>query len=357
MIVNLCRPSISNRQFINRSLLSLKATSFIFLLSSSSAVVRGAAAGAGFFSSTSIINNNKSNKIQQRMSFSNISSNTSSTSSSSTAKYSTFEVAQFPCLDDNYGYLIHDPSTGDTAAIDTPDAKAYQKELTKRGWKLSHIFNTHHHWDHTGGNLELKSQSQDSKQDSKQQVKIYGPKSEADKIPGIDVQLQANDSIPFGTTHAKIIDVGGHTLGHIAYHFGDNENHALFCGDALFALGCGRMFEGTAPQFWNTLERLRDLPKHTDVFCGHEYTASNAKFAMSVEPGNQLLVEYNEEVIEKRQRGEPTVPTTIGREVMTNPFLRGDVSAEIRRNVGATDGDGFDVVFGKIRKAKDTFRG
>lgn len=258
---------------------------------------------------------------------------------------STLEVSQFPCLDDNYGFLIHDPETGDTAAIDTPDAKAYQDELTKRGWKLSHIFCTHHHWDHTGANLDLKTQG----------VTIYGAESEASKIPGIDVQLKPDDTITFGNTRTKIIDVGGHTRGHIAYHF--SQDKALFCGDALFALGCGKMFEGTPPQFWNSLQRLRQLPDDTVVYCAHEYTASNAKFAISFEPGNELLIRRNQEIIEKRLRSEPTVPTTIGIEKQTNPFFRGDVSAEIRNNVGATDDDGLDVVFGKIRKAKDTFRG
>jgi hydroxyacylglutathione hydrolase len=265
----------------------------------------------------------------------------------STAKYSTFEVAQFPCLGDNYGYLIHDPDTGDTAAVDTPDAKTYQNELDKRGWKLSHIFCTHHHSDHTGGNLELKKDGV--------KVQVYGAEWDARRIPGIDVALKPDENVKFGKTEAKIIDVGGHTNGHIAYHF--ESDGTVFVGDALFPLGCGRMFEGTPSQFWASLQRLRSLPDETIVYCAHEYTSSNAKFAMSVEPGNEDLVARNDEIAAKRQRGEPTVPSLIGEEKKTNPFFRGDVSAEIRKNVGATESDSYDVVFGKIRTAKDNFRG
>jgi glyoxylase-like metal-dependent hydrolase (beta-lactamase superfamily II) len=164
----------------------------------------------------------------------------------------SFTVAQIPCLSDNYGYLIHHDATGHTAAIDTPDARPYQDELKRRGWKLTHIFNTHHHWDHTGGNMELKTEG----------VTIYGPASE--KIPGMDVALTGGDEVEFGSTKAKIMDVGGHTKGHIAYYFPDDAK--VFVGDSLFALGCGRMFEGTASQFWTSLKGLRELPDETEVY-------------------------------------------------------------------------------------------
>lgn len=266
---------------------------------------------------------------------------------STTAKYSTnLEVVQFQCLDDNYGYLIHDSETGDTAAIDTPDADAYQKKLDERGWKLSHIFCTHHHWDHTGGNLELKK---------KGGVKVYGAESDKERIPGIDVALKPEETLAFGKTNCQIIDVGGHTTGHIAYHF-DDEN-VVFVGDALFSLGCGKMFEGTPSMYWSSLKRLRDLSDDTAVYCAHEYTMSNAKFAVSVEPGNASLQKRYEEIVEKRKKGEPTVPSLMGEEKETNPFLRGDISAEIRKNVGAENDDDSSVIFGKIRKAKDNFRG
>ena len=164
----------------------------------------------------------------------------------------SFVVAQIPCLNDNYGYLIHDEATGQTAAIDTPEAGPYKEELKKRGWKLTHIFNTHHHWDHTGGNMDLKSDG----------VQIYGPATE--KIPGRDVSLRGGDEIEFGSTKAKIMDVGGHTRGHIAYYFPNDG--MVFVGDSLFALGCGKMFEGTPEQFWTSLKGLRELPDETEVF-------------------------------------------------------------------------------------------
>jgi hypothetical protein len=166
----------------------------------------------------------------------------------------TLEVAQFPCLNDNYGFLIHDRATGQTAAVDTPESSPYEKELQKRGWTLTHIFNTHHHWDHVGGNKELK----------KEGVKVYGPAKEKPKIPGIDVALQDGDELEFGSSKVRIIEVGGHTLGHIAYYFPDEAK--VFAGDSIFALGCGKMFEGTPSQFWTSLQKLRELPDDTLVY-------------------------------------------------------------------------------------------
>lgn len=256
-------------------------------------------------------------------------------------------VHQFPCLDDNYGYLVHDRNTGETAAIDTPCAHTYGKELEKLGWGLTHIFNTHHHFDHVGGNMELKEKYPN--------CKVYGPMSEGPNVPGMDIGVIGEDTINFGNCVGSIIDVGGHTKGHIAYYF-DSENK-VFCGDALFTLGCGKMFEGTAEQFWSSLKRLRSLPDETEVFCAHEYTMGNAKFAKSVEPGNKELLERIKVFEELRSKGEPTVPCMLGDEKRTNPFLRGDVSDEIRSNVGAEEGDDDSTVFGKIRRAKDTFRG
>lgn len=256
----------------------------------------------------------------------------------------SLEIAQFPCLDDNYGYLIHDPETGQTAAVDTPCAASYKRELSKRGWTLTHILNTHHHYDHVGGNMDLKTDG----------VQVYGPAADGD-IPGLDVALKGNDTISFGKADAEIIDVGGHTLGHIAYHF--PEEKTTFVGDSLFPLGCGRMFEGTPQQFWSTLQRLRNLPDETAIYSAHEYTESNARFAMSVEPGNPDLVRRVEEIKAKRARGEPTVPSLMGDEKLTNPFLRGDISPEIQQNVGAGESDDGATVFHKIRLGKDNFRG
>jgi len=253
-------------------------------------------------------------------------------------------VSQFPCLSDNYGYLVHDPATGETAAVDTPCGKSYKEELDRRGWKLTHVLNTHHHWDHTGGNLELKEDG----------VKIYGPKNEAGKIPGIDVAVAEGDSVKFGGRDIVIMDGGGHTKGHIVYYI-PGESPTLFSGDCLFSLGCGKMFEGNPEQFWGALEKLRDLPDETILYCAHEYTQSNGKFAMSVEPGNEDLQKRVEIVRQKRLKNEPTVPTLLGEEKKANPFLRVDFSEEIRNRVGATANDTPAIAFGKLRKAKDRF--
>jgi len=255
---------------------------------------------------------------------------------------SVFTIAQFPCLSTNYGFLLHDPTTGETAAIDTPEAGPYKEELKTRGWNLTHIFNTHHHHDHTGGNLELK----------KDGVVIYGPVKEKHKIPGIDVVVDEGDTVSFGNFKASVIDVGGHTKGHIAYYF--EEQSIIFVGDSLFSLGCGRMFEGTPAQFWKSLEKLRNLPDDTIIYCAHEYTESNAKFALSVDPHNNDLLAQTEVVKAKRSRGESTIPMLLREEKKANPFLRVDFSEEIRKNIGAVEDTALDA-FAKLRKAKDNF--
>jgi hydroxyacylglutathione hydrolase len=257
--------------------------------------------------------------------------------------------SQFPCLNDNYGYLLHDPTTGATAAIDTPFSPDYKRELETRNWELTDILNTHHHHDHTGGNLQLK----EVEDNNVVKVKVTGPQAEASRIPGIDHGVQHGDKVSVGNLVGEVIDVGGHTNGHIAYYFPSQK--LLFCGDALFALGCGRMFEGTPDQFWNSLQRLRNLPDDTIVYCAHEYTQSNAKFALSVEPSNPHLQSQAAAVNDKRSRNEPTVPTLLGDEKKANPFLRIDISDEIRRNVGVTPDDTPAQAFGKLRKAKDRF--
>ena len=257
---------------------------------------------------------------------------------------SMLQVAQFPCLSDNYGYLIHDPETKTTAAVDTPEGKPIEDELAKQGWKLTHILNTHHHYDHTGANLQL-SKGRD--------LAICGP--EAEKIPGRTIAVKGGDEFNFGSQKVIVIDVGGHTLGHIAYYFPDSKK--VFVGDALFTLGCGRMFEGTPEQFWASLCRLRDLPDDTEVYCAHEYTEANARFALSVEPGNEALQNKVKRIKDFRAMGLPTVPTTIKEEKECNPFLRCDVSEEIRKNVGVQPGDSEPEAFAKVRKAKDNFRG
>ncbi|MEQ8328385.1 MAG: hydroxyacylglutathione hydrolase [Parvibaculum sp.] len=252
------------------------------------------------------------------------------------------EIHQFPCLNDNYGYLVHEPSSGKTATIDTPEVKPILAALAERGWTLTHILNTHHHFDHAGGNAELKE---------KTGCTVIGPKGEKDKIPGIDRPVGEGDIVELGAARARVIEVPGHTSGHIAYSF--DEEHIAFVGDTLFALGCGRLFEGTPQQMWTSLGKLMTLPDDTIVYCAHEYTQANARFALSVEPQNAALVARAKEIDEKRSRGEWTVPTTIGLEKKTNPFLRA-ASIDLRRTIGLEAAKDVDV-FAETRKRKDNF--
>lgn len=253
---------------------------------------------------------------------------------------SDIKIRQFMCLDDNFGVLLHDPASGETASIDAPEAAPIERALEEAGWRLTHILNTHHHGDHTGANLELKE---------KTGCKIAGPANS--KIPGIDIELAEGEEIALGGHKAKIIATPGHTLDHIAYWFAGDE--LVFAGDTLFSLGCGRVFEGTAPQMWASLQKLMALPPETRLYCGHEYTEANAKFALTIEPGNALLVERAEEVVAQRRRGEATLPTTIGYERDTNPFLRAGEPA-LQKQIGMAGADPA-LVFAEIRKRKDNF--
>ncbi len=250
------------------------------------------------------------------------------------------QVHQFPCLDDNYGYLIHDPASGETACIDTPDADAYLREAEGKGWTITQIWNTHWHPDHAGGNEAIKAVTG---------CTITAPAAEADKIAGIDRTVGQGDTVSLGGFTARVIDVGGHTNGHIAYHL--PEAATAFVGDAVFALGCGRMFEGTPPQFWASLSRVKALPVETVLYCAHEYTASNARFALHADPDNAALQAYADEVADKRARGEWTVPTRLDKELAANPFLRADVPGMQARWGG---GDAV-ATFAALRSAKDNF--
>ena len=252
------------------------------------------------------------------------------------------EIHQFEAFDDNYGYLIHDADAGVTASIDTPDTPKILTALEATGWSLTHILCTHHHFDHTGGNEELKA---------KFDCQVIGPRAEADKIPGIDTSVGEGDVVEFGSHRATVIDVPGHTLGHIAYCF--EEDDAAFVGDALFALGCGRVFEGTPPQMWNSLQKLMTLAPATKVYCAHEYTQSNAKFAVTVDPENDELLARAKEIDLLRARGERTVPTTIEVELATNPFLRAG-EPSLQRALGM-EGAALADIFTEVRKRKDNF--
>jgi hydroxyacylglutathione hydrolase len=252
----------------------------------------------------------------------------------------TVTIRQFACLSDNYGFLVRDDATGKTACIDTPDAAAILAELKDAGWGLDFIFNTHWHADHAGGNAEIQAATG---------CVIVGP-GEVTRIAPLDRKVGGGDTVELGETRFAVIETGGHTLGHIAYF--DDADNVAFVGDTLFALGCGRLFEGQPEQMWASLSRLAALPDETKVYCAHEYTASNARFALSVDEGPALKARAAE-VFAARERGEPTVPTTIGLEKATNPFLRAPLLAARVGKAGAPDYE----AFGAVRAAKDAFRG
>lgn len=252
------------------------------------------------------------------------------------------QINMFPCLSDNYGYLVHDRDSKFTAAIDTPEAAKVNAALQDNGWKLTHILNTHHHLDHSGGNLELQK---------KWGCTIIGSKSDASRIPGIQQQVSDGDSFDLGGHPVRVLDLSGHTQGHIAYYF---QNDAiLFSGDALFALGCGRLFEGSAEQMWTSLQKVMALPEDTLLYCGHEYTQANAQFALSVEPQNEELVARAEQIDKLRSEGKPTVPSSLALEKRTNPFLR-PMSVDLQKTVGL-EGAPLVEVFAETRRRKDVF--
>jgi len=255
---------------------------------------------------------------------------------------SKLEIHQIPVLNDNYLYLIKDPDSDAVGIVDPAVAEPVLDKLNELGWTLTHILNTHHHMDHTGANLELKE---------KTGCMVVGAANDAERIPGIDLRVEDGDLFDFGTQQARIFEVPGHTTGHIAYWF--EQSNTLFCGDTLFALGCGRLFEGSPAQMWNSLQKLRDLPDETQVCCAHEYTESNAHFAMTIEPQNHELRERFDVIQALRSQGKPTVPSLLGEEKATNPFLRPD-SNHIKQSLGMPEADVVDV-FAEIRARKDSF--
>jgi len=250
------------------------------------------------------------------------------------------EVHQFPCLSDNYGFLLHDDVSQETVCIDTPDADVYLREAASRGWQITQIWNTHWHFDHAGGNAAIKAATG---------CIVIAPDVDAPKIESVDRTVAGGGSVQIGDYIARVIDVGGHTMGHIAYHLPKAD--IAFVGDSLFALGCGRMFEGTAAQFWASLSRLKALPSETLLYCAHEYTASNAHFALNADPENMVLAEYAREIEARRARNLPTVPTKLARELATNPFLRAD-NATLQSRWGGGDAV---ATFTSLRTAKDNF--
>ncbi|MET1754585.1 hydroxyacylglutathione hydrolase [Novosphingobium sp. RD2P27] len=251
------------------------------------------------------------------------------------------EVHQFPCLSDNYGFLLHDSESQETVCIDTPDADEYLSQARHRGWQITQIWNTHWHPDHAGGNAAIKAATH---------CQVIAPEGEASKIESIDRAVRDGDIVRIGDYSARVIDVGGHTMGHVAFHL--PEAHLAFVGDSLFALGCGRMFEGSPSQFWQSLSRLKALPPETLLYCAHEYTASNARFALHADPDNVALAEYAREIAARRARDLPTVPTRLERELATNPFLRAD---DPHLQGRWTEGGDAVATFAALRAAKDNF--
>jgi hydroxyacylglutathione hydrolase len=254
----------------------------------------------------------------------------------------TLQVHQFPTRSDNYGVLVHDAATGATAAIDAPDGEELLAALHKTGWKLTHILTTHHHHDHTAGNVAVKRATG---------CTIIGPAKEAASIPGIDITVSEGDTIEIGGAKARVIETPGHTRGHISYHFPDDN--LVFVGDTLFSVGCGRLLEGDAKTMWVSLQKLAALPPATKLYCGHEYTNANCRFALTVEPENTALQKRAAEVATLAEKGEPALPTTIRQELDTNPFLRPD-SPAIQKRLGM-EGRPLPEIFGEIRRRKDRF--
>jgi len=253
------------------------------------------------------------------------------------------EIVQIPVLSDNYIYLLRDGQSAAVAVVDPAEAGPVFEVLGRRGWRLDYILNTHHHGDHVGGNLDLKRATG---------CRVLAAATDAARIPGIDRGLADGEEILLGGERAKVLAVGGHTRGHIAYWFAGQD--ALFCGDTLFSLGCGRLFEGSAEQMWASLDTIRKLPAATRIYCAHEYTQANGRFARTVEPGNPALQQRLAEVDRLRAGGWPTVPSTLQGELETNPFLRPE-SPEIRQRLGLQDALNWQV-FAKLRESKDGFR-
>ena len=250
------------------------------------------------------------------------------------------EIHQFLCRTDNYGVIIRDPATGAVAAIDAPNGDQVQAALDDKGWTLTHIFTTHHHHDHTDGHLQLKAASG---------CQIIGPKDEEELTPGIDKTVCDGDTFTFGSYDVRVIDTRGHTVGHVTYWI--PEAKVAFAGDTLFAMGCGKVRDGNYESMWRSLEKLRQLPPETRVYCGHEYTCANAEFALTIEPQNEALNKRYDEVKAMRAAGQPTLPTTISAELETNPFLRPD-SPAIRANLALLDAPDWRVCPGSPRAQK-----
>ncbi|MDH3264418.1 MAG: hydroxyacylglutathione hydrolase [Paracoccaceae bacterium] len=252
------------------------------------------------------------------------------------------EIVTIPCLKDNYAFLLHDTATGATAVVDVPDETPVEAELARRGWALTDILLTHHHADHIDGVDALREATG---------AKVSGAAADARRLPRLDRAVAEGDTFTLGSAEVRVLDVSGHTVGHIAFHV--PAANAVFTADSLMALGCGRVFEGTAPQMWQSLSKLAALPPGTRVCSGHEYTEANARFALTIEPANPDLVARAEHVRAARARGEPTVPSTLAEELATNPFLRARLPA-VKAAIGMPGAPDAEA-FAEIRRRKDRF--
>jgi hydroxyacylglutathione hydrolase len=252
------------------------------------------------------------------------------------------ETRLFLCLKDNYGVLLHDPETGATASIDAPEAAPIEEALQATGWKLTDILVTHHHHDHTAGIVALKREYG---------CRVVAPAKEAGTIPEVDRTVHEGETVSVGNLTAKVIETPGHTLGHIAYWF--PKDQLAFVGDTLFSIGCGRVIEGNPEMMWRSLVKLRDLPNETQIYCGHEYTAANIRFALTVDKDNPVLQARAAQVERLIDEGEPTIPVSIGDEKLANPFLRADVP-DLAVDIGMA-GKPAAEVFAEIRERKNRF--
>lgn len=252
------------------------------------------------------------------------------------------EIHQFPCLKDNYGVLVHDLEGGVTLSIDAPDAGAVKGALVARGWKLTHVLATHHHADHTAGIAALKAETK---------CTVIGPKDEAARIPGLDIAVGEPETLKLGSLEIRVLDTPGHTIGHITYWI--PAARVAFVGDTLFAMGCGRVLEGTAEMMWASLKKIAALPPDTSLYCGHEYTVSNGRFGIEIEPANEAIAARIAEAESLRAAGEATLPTRIDRELETNVFLRAD-QEDIRAKAGLPLAPAWKV-FAELRERKNRF--
>lgn len=253
------------------------------------------------------------------------------------------EIVTIPCLSDNYAFLAHDAASGTTALIDAPEAEPILAVLAEKGWTLSHVLLTHHHWDHVDALPEILAVHP---------AKVIGAAADAHRLPPLDLQVNDGESFELGSETVTVMDVSGHTVGHIAFHM--PESHAVFTADSLMALGCGRLFEGTPDQMWASLSRLAVLPDDTIVFSGHEYTLSNGRFAQTIEPDSPALAQRMDEIAKANAEGQPTVPSSLALEKATNPFLRAHLPG-VKENVGFSADADPALVFAEIRKRKDNF--